>query len=84
MTMVPLAMLGGCFFPLEFMPENFERFAHYTPNGWMLITLRSILTAPVAAAELARDFAVLLAAGALLFALAGHLLDRRFARGGTA
>ena len=84
MTMVPLAMLGGCFFPLEFMPENFERFAHYTPNGWMLVTLRSILTAPVAAAELARDFAVLLAAGALLFALAGHLLDRRFARGGTA
>ena len=27
MTMVPLAMLGGSFFPLEAMPENFERIA---------------------------------------------------------
>ena len=83
MTMVPLAMLGGSFFPLEAMPENFERFARYTPNGWMLVTLRSILSAPVARPELARDFACLLAAGALLFTLAAHLLNRRFARWGS-
>jgi ABC-2 type transport system permease protein len=84
MVMVPLAMLGGCFFPLEFMPENFARFATYTPNGWMLIQLRSILSTRVAAAILARDFALLAAAGALLFELAGRLLNRRFARGGAA
>ncbi len=84
MTVVPLAMLGGSFFPLEAMPENFERFARYTPNGWMLVTLRSILSAPVARPELARDFAVLLAAGALLFGLAVWSLNRRFAGGGKA
>ena len=82
MTMVPLAMLGGSMFPIEEMPENFAHFARYTPNGWMLVTLRSILSAPVAPAELARDFALLLLAGALLFGLAGRLLNRRFARGG--
>jgi hypothetical protein len=48
----------------------------------MLVTLRSILSAPVAPAELARDFAWLLVAGALLFGLAGRLLNRRFARRG--
>jgi ABC-type multidrug transport system permease subunit len=83
MAMVPLAMLGGSFFPIEEMPENFAHFARYTPNGWMLMTLRSILSAPVAWPELARDFALMATAGALLFALAGRLLNRRFARGGT-
>jgi ABC-2 type transport system permease protein len=82
MTMVPLAMLGGSMFPIEEMPENFAHFARYTPNGWMLVTLRSILSAPVARAELARDFTLLLVSGALLFGLAGRLLNRRFARRG--
>jgi len=79
MTMVPLAMLGGSFFPLETMPESFAKFARITPNGWMLVKLHSILAGPVPAAELARDFAVLLAAGALLFVLAKRRLRRRFA-----
>lgn len=83
-TMVPLAMLGGSFFPLEAMPESFARFAGHTPNGWMLVTLRSILSAPAPAPQLARDFAILLSAGALLFLLAAHLLERRFLRGGSA
>jgi ABC-2 type transport system permease protein len=78
MAMVPLAMLGGCFFPLESMPENFARLARMTPNGWMLVRLKAMLTAPVPPGELARDFAVLLASGALLFALARWRMERRF------
>ena len=83
-VMLPLAMLGGSFFPLEAMPESFERFAGCTPNGWMLVTLRSILSSPVARPELTRDFTVLLAAGALLFGLAVRSLNRRFAGGAKA
>jgi ABC-2 type transport system permease protein len=79
MTMVPLAMLGGCFFPLESMREHFAKFARVTPNGWMLVRLKSILAGPVPAAELARDFGWLLAAGAVLFALARWRMERRFA-----
>jgi ABC-2 type transport system permease protein len=77
MTMVPLAMLGGCFFPLEAMPESFAKFARATPNGWMLVRLKSILAAPVPASDLARDFGWLLAAGAVLFVLVRWRMERR-------
>jgi len=78
MWMVPLAMLGGSFFPIEAMPRSFANFARATPNGWMLVRLRAILSGPVAPAELARDFAVLAIAGALLFALARRRMEGRF------
>jgi ABC-2 type transport system permease protein len=75
--LVPLAMIGGCFFPLESMPANFARCAGYTPNGWMLVRLKSMLAAPVAHNDLARDFAVLLASAAVLFLLARRAMERR-------
>jgi hypothetical protein len=50
----------------------------------MMVKLRAILSAPVAAPQLARDFGLLLVAGTLLFGLAVRLLNRRFARGGMA
>jgi hypothetical protein len=75
--LVPLAMIGGCFFPLESMPANFARFAGYTPNGWMLVRLKAMLAGPVSHADLARDFAVLLAAAAILFLLARRAMERR-------
>jgi hypothetical protein len=78
--LVPLAMIGGSFFPMESMPENILTIARHTPNGWMLIRLRSILAGPVPAALLARDFGILLAAGAILFALTRWRLEGRFAR----
>jgi ABC-type multidrug transport system permease subunit len=76
--MVPLAMLGGSFFPMESMPESFARFARMTPNGWMLAQLQAILKGPVTGAFVMRDFGVLLAAGALLFALVRWRMERRF------
>jgi hypothetical protein len=80
MFLVPLAMIGGSFFPMESMTENVAAIARLTPNGWMLIQLRSILTGPVPPALLARDFGILLAVGALLFALTRWRLERRFVR----
>jgi ABC-2 type transport system permease protein len=75
--LVPLAMIGGCFFPLESMPENFARVAGMTPNGWMLVRLKAMLAGPVPAAALARDFAILLAAAAILFLLVRRAVERR-------
>ncbi len=80
MILVPLAMLGGSFFPLESMPESFAHFARMTPNGWMMVTLHSILTRPVAPGELAREFLLLLGAVATLFVLAWQSVARRLAR----
>ncbi|HKA01549.1 MAG TPA: hypothetical protein VKE70_33785, partial [Candidatus Solibacter sp.] len=70
--------LGGSFFPMESMPESFARVAAMTPNGWMLVRLKSILTGQVPRAELLTNFAILLAAAAILFAFTRRLMERRF------
>jgi ABC-type multidrug transport system permease subunit len=41
---LPLAMLGGSFFPFESMPAGMARIGRLTPNGWSLSELRSILS----------------------------------------
>jgi ABC-type multidrug transport system permease subunit len=40
---LPLAMLGGSFFPFETMPSWMVRVGQLTPNGWALIRLREII-----------------------------------------
>jgi ABC-type multidrug transport system permease subunit len=75
--LVPLAMLGGCFFPLESMPANIAKVAAMTPNGWMLVRLKSMLAGPVARAELARDFGIILAASAILFLFVKRATEKR-------
>ena len=75
--MVPLAMIGGCFFPLESMPANMARIAGFTPNGWMLVRLKSILAGQVPHADLMRDFGMLLTASAILFLLDRWAMERR-------
>jgi len=75
--LVPLAMLGGCFFPLESMPASFARIAGMTPNGWMLAQLKAMLAGPVPRGDLAREFAMLLAACAILFLLVRRAMERR-------
>jgi ABC-type multidrug transport system permease subunit len=75
--LVPLAMLGGSFFPVESMPADFARVAGFTPNGWMLLRLKAILAGPVAHTALMRDFAALIAAAAILFLLARRAMERR-------
>ena len=79
MIMIPLAMLGGSFFPIEVMPDAFARFAGRTPNGWMLLRLQAILAGPVTPAEMARAVGTMLLAGAVLFAVARWRLLRRLA-----
>lgn len=77
--LVPLAMLGGCFFPLESMPANLAKVAAMTPNGWMLVRLKAMLAGPVARMDLARDFAIILGATAILFLLVRRATERRLA-----
>jgi ABC-2 type transport system permease protein len=75
--LVPLAMLGGSFFPMEAMPAGLASFAAHIPNGWMLVVLKSILAGRVPAADLAQEFAILLASGTVLFLLARWAMERR-------
>jgi ABC-2 type transport system permease protein len=40
---LPLAMLGGSFFPFEAMPDWMVSLGRLTPNGWALLRLRAIM-----------------------------------------
>jgi ABC-2 type transport system permease protein len=76
LVVFPLGMLGGGFFPFEFMPEWMARIGRLTPNGYALVQLKALMEGPVAPARLAAGFAALAAAGAVLFPLALWRLRR--------
>ena len=63
----PLAMLGGCFFPFEWMPGWMVSIGKFTPNGWALTQFKTILDGHVDAAAVATSAALLAALGAVAF-----------------
>lgn len=70
---LPMAMLGGSFFPFEAMPDWMVAAGTSTPNGWALLRLRAILDGAVDMEVLAASAA---AAAAIVVAL-GWLVARR-------
>jgi ABC-type multidrug transport system permease subunit len=77
----PLLILGGSFFPFEFMPEGMAAVGRLTPNGWALTEFQSIIMGDVEPSSLgARALGVVLV-GAVLFVIASRRLGGRFARG---
>jgi len=78
LIMLPLAMLGGCFFPFEYMPKTLAAIGRWTPNGFVLVELRKILSGQVDWPHLAGALAVLLAAMVLAFGLSLWRLRRAF------
>ena len=40
---LPLVMLGGGFFPFEWMPRLLASIGQWTPNGWCVMRLRAVL-----------------------------------------
>jgi ABC-2 type transport system permease protein len=67
---LPLAMIGGSFFPFEIMPGWMAAIGRLTPNGWAIIQFRAILFGSASAAGLLWAIAGLAIAGALAFTLA--------------
>jgi ABC-2 type transport system permease protein len=70
---LPLAMLGGSFFPFEAMPGWMASLGRLTPNGWALLRLRALMDGAVEPGVLATSMA---AAAGLALAL-GWLVSRR-------
>lgn len=66
----PLAMLGGSFFPFEWMPRWMVSIGRLTPNGWALTQFKSILAGSVDMAATARAAGLLSAVAAVAFLLA--------------
>lgn len=78
LVIFPLALLGGCFFPFEAMPDWMVRIGKLTPNGWAILQFRAILDGAAQFAATAASAAGLLAIGGLAFLLAARRLRREF------
>ena len=76
----PLAMVGGCFFPFESMPEWMARIGRWTPNGLAVTQFKDILLGSVNPAHLAAVLAGLAVAGVLAYLLALRGLKGAFLR----
>jgi ABC-2 type transport system permease protein len=76
LIVLPLSMVGGCFFPFEMMPAWMAKVGRLTPNGWALLRFTALLDGRAGAAETALGFAVLIAVAALAFWLAARSLRR--------
>jgi ABC-type multidrug transport system permease subunit len=77
----PLMMLGGSFFPFEAMPSWMAAVGHFTPNGWALTQLKSILIGNAEAGSLGSAFLGLLSITAVLFFLGSWRLRKKFGVG---
>ncbi len=75
-VMLPLSMLGGCFFPFEMMPPGLAAIGRMTPNGWAVGQFQALLAGSVVPARLATGAAVLGAFGVLAFFLSLRRLRR--------
>ncbi len=77
MVMLPLCMLGGCFFPLEMMPANLAAVGRWTPTGMALAVMRDTLAPQSGGMWWAVPAAAV--TGAALFVLCARQARRRFA-----
>ena len=79
-----LSALGGCWWPIELVPETFKTIATLTPSYWAMHGLQSILYFGRSYEVLTLECPILLGFAALL-ALAAIFSARRLAReAGTA
>jgi len=81
MIIFPLMMVGGSFFPFEGMPPFLANIGKWTPNGWALTQLKSILWGGIEPAALGLAIAVLVTVGIVGFALGARRLSHGFVTG---
>ena len=74
----PLAMIGGCFFPFEWMPAWMARIGRLTPNGWAITQFQAILAGEIDGKQLAVAVAGLTVVSALMFIVALRRLRSGF------
>jgi ABC-type multidrug transport system permease subunit len=74
----PLAMIGGCFFPFEWMPAWMARIGRLTPNGWAITQFQAILSGEIDARKLAVAVAALTAVSLVMFIVALRRLRSGF------
>jgi ABC-type multidrug transport system permease subunit len=74
MVVFPFALLGGSFFPFEAMPAGLAAIGRWTPNGWSVTVLKTILDGTAALTDLRLPVLAVAAWIILFFALASWRL----------
>ncbi len=80
LVLLPLLMLGGCFFPFEVMPDWMASVGRWTPNGWALVQLKATLAGQLTAGAFGLRLLGLGLLGCVLFFWALRRFAGRFAR----
>lgn len=64
-----LAMLGGCYWPIDVTPPVMQKIALFTPTGWAMIGLKDAVARGLGVEAVLVPTAVMLGMGALFFAI---------------
>jgi len=80
MVVFPFALLGGSFFPFEAMPAGLAAIGRWTPNGWSVTVLKTIMDGAAPLTDLLLPALLLAAWIAVFFALACRRLKAVAAR----
>jgi ABC-2 type transport system permease protein len=78
LTMFPLAMAGGSFFPFEVMPAWLAGIGRWTPNGWSLRQLSAMLADKSSPWDIVLACAGAIVVASVEFALVARRLRRGF------
>ena len=79
LAIIPLALIGGCYFPFEIMPGWMSAIGRWTPNGWEVIQFRAILEGSLGPGELMTAVAVQVSFCTVAFLFALRQIERRLA-----
>jgi ABC-type uncharacterized transport system permease subunit len=75
-----LSLVGGTFFPFEFMPDWMAAIGRLTPNGWVIAELKRILAGSAEPLGIAAGFAGIAAFCGVSFVIVTHRLRTEFTR----
>ncbi len=74
---IAFAMLGGCMWPLEIVPDTVRTIGHATPHAWAVDAWITLLSRAGGIVDIASDLAVLAGFAVGMLGLASILLQRR-------
>lgn len=78
---MPLILVGGSFFPIEWLPPGLRWVALHTPNGWMRGVLKDLFLGHSPAGAWLTGAFTCIVAGLLLLFVSDRLARRRLAEG---
>lgn len=74
LVITPTCMLGGCFWPIAFMPPIMQKIAYFMPQRWALDAVETIQNNG-SLQNIVINLVILLAFSAVLFAVAGYKMS---------